>query len=144
MNLDTTGSLARRFRGDTGQVVGDAGRLTGVFGGAPRLGKARQAELLDREVRARGLEVKRRDIRKRVHSAFATALYLNNRYFLDGRDPNSYAGVAWCFGLHDRPWAERPVFGKVRYMNARGLERKFDMACTVIEGELSESVRLSS
>jgi deoxyribodipyrimidine photo-lyase len=60
--------------------------------------------------------------------AFDTALYLNNKYFLDGRDPNSYANVAWVFGLHDRPWTERPVFGKVRYMNANGLRRKFDMA----------------
>mgnify|MGYP001249439264 CR=1 FL=1 len=59
--------------------------------------------------------------------AFATALTLNNRYFLDGRDPNSYTNVAWCFGLHDRPWAERPIFGTVRYMNDRGLERKYDM-----------------
>jgi len=59
--------------------------------------------------------------------AFETALRLNNRWQLDGRDPNSYAGVAWCFGMHDRPWGERPVFGKVRYMNAAGLERKFDM-----------------
>ena len=42
------------------------------------------------------------------------------QYFLDGRDANSYANVAWAFGLHDRPWPERPVFGKVRYMNARG------------------------
>lgn len=58
--------------------------------------------------------------------AFETALYLNNKYELDGRDPNSFAGVAWCFGKHDRPWAERPVFGKVRYMNAAGLRRKFD------------------
>ena len=59
--------------------------------------------------------------------AFATTLHLNNKYFLDGRDANSYANVAWTFGLHDRPWPERAVFGKVRYMNARGLERKFDM-----------------
>ena len=59
--------------------------------------------------------------------AFRTALTLNNRYFLDGRDANSYANIAWTFGQHDRPWPERPVFGKVRYMNARGLERKFDM-----------------
>jgi deoxyribodipyrimidine photo-lyase len=58
---------------------------------------------------------------------YATALRLNNRYFLDGRDPNSYAGVAWCFGKHDRPWPERAVFGKVRSMTASGLERKFDM-----------------
>jgi len=57
--------------------------------------------------------------------AFATALFLNNRYELDGRDPNSYTGVAWCFGKHDRAWKEREVFGKVRYMNDRGLLRKF-------------------
>jgi deoxyribodipyrimidine photo-lyase len=56
--------------------------------------------------------------------AFRTALYLNNKYFLDGRDPNSYANVAWVFGLHDQGWKERPVFGKVRYMSAGGLERK--------------------
>jgi deoxyribodipyrimidine photo-lyase len=60
--------------------------------------------------------------------AFERTLHLNNKYFLDGRDANSYANVAWTFGLHDRPWTERPIFGKVRYMNARGLERKFDMA----------------
>ncbi|MFC1806114.1 deoxyribodipyrimidine photolyase, partial [Planctomycetota bacterium] len=59
--------------------------------------------------------------------AFQTALRLNNKYFLDGRDPNSFAGVAWCFGKHDRPWGERPIFGKVRYMNANGLKRKFDI-----------------
>lgn len=59
--------------------------------------------------------------------AFRTALSLNNRYSLDGRDPNSFAGVAWCFGTHDRAWSERPVFGKVRYMNANGLKRKFDI-----------------
>jgi deoxyribodipyrimidine photo-lyase len=60
--------------------------------------------------------------------AFRRALYLNNRYELDGRDANGFAGVAWCFGKHDRPWGERPVFGKVRYMNEAGLRRKFDMA----------------
>ncbi len=59
--------------------------------------------------------------------AFSTALSLNNEWFLDGRDPNSYANVAWVFGLHDRPWTEREIFGKVRYMNANGLKRKFDM-----------------
>ncbi|TVR68977.1 MAG: deoxyribodipyrimidine photolyase [Spirochaetaceae bacterium] len=57
--------------------------------------------------------------------AYELALELNDRYELDGRDPNGYAGVAWCFGKHDRPWVERPVFGKVRYMNDRGLKRKF-------------------
>ena len=55
-------------------------------------------------------------------------LMLNNRYELDGRDPNGFTGVAWCFGRHDRPWQERPGFGKVRYMNAAGLERKFKIS----------------
>ena len=59
--------------------------------------------------------------------AFKTLLYLNNRYFIDGRDANSYANVSWIFGLHDRGWTERDVFGKVRFMNDKGLERKFDI-----------------
>ena len=59
--------------------------------------------------------------------AFERTLRLNNRWFLDGRDANSYANVGWIFGLHDRPWTRRPVFGTVRYMNANGLRRKFDM-----------------
>ncbi len=59
--------------------------------------------------------------------AFEIALYLNNKYELDGRDPNGFAGVAWCFGKHDRAWKQRAVFGKVRYMSASGLERKNDM-----------------
>jgi deoxyribodipyrimidine photo-lyase len=63
--------------------------------------------------------------------AFATALSLNNKYFLDGRDPNSYAGVAWVFGKHDRAWFERPIFGKIRYMAASGLERKCDIRAYV-------------
>ena len=56
--------------------------------------------------------------------AYETTLYLNNKYFVDGRDPNSYANVAWVFGQHDRGWKERDVLGKVRYMSAGGLERK--------------------
>jgi deoxyribodipyrimidine photo-lyase len=58
--------------------------------------------------------------------AFRMAIFLNNKYELDGRDPNGFTGVAWCFGKHDRPWKERRIFGKVRYMNADGLRRKFD------------------
>lgn len=58
-------------------------------------------------------------------TAYKIAIKLNNMYELDGRDPNGYAGVAWCFGKHDRAWKERDIFGKVRYMNAKGLERKF-------------------
>ena len=64
---------------------------------------------------------------KDPRSGFKTALYLNNKYELDGRGPNAFAGVAWCFGKHDRAWSERPVFGKIRYMNAAGLKRKFDI-----------------
>ncbi len=63
---------------------------------------------------------------KTPQEAFKTALYLNDKYELDGRDPNGFTGVAWCFGKHDRPWKERPIFGTVRYMNANGLKRKFD------------------
>lgn len=58
--------------------------------------------------------------------AFKIALYLNDKYELDGRDPNGYAGVAWCFGKHDRPWKTRSIFGSIRYMNDKGLKRKFD------------------
>jgi deoxyribodipyrimidine photo-lyase len=74
--------------------------------------------------------------------AFRVALELNNKYFIDGRDPNSYAGVAWGFGKHDRPWGERPVFGKVRYMAASGLERKCDIRGYVAKVDrLVEQVR---
>ena len=59
--------------------------------------------------------------------AYQTILSLNNKYFIDGRDPNSYTGIAWCFGKHDRAWTERNVFGKLRYMNDKGLERKFNI-----------------
>lgn len=58
--------------------------------------------------------------------ALDVAILLNDRYSLDGRDPNGYVGCAWSIGgLHDRPWTERPVFGKVRYMNFNGCKRKF-------------------
>ena len=63
---------------------------------------------------------------KTPQEAFKAALYLNDKYELDGRDPNGFTGVAWCFGKHDRPWKERLVFGTVRFMNENGLRRKFD------------------
>ncbi|MFN3410975.1 MAG: deoxyribodipyrimidine photo-lyase [Exilispira sp.] len=59
--------------------------------------------------------------------AFEYLIYLNDKYEIDGRDPNGYAGIAWCFGKHDRPWAVHKIFGNIRYMNDKGLERKFDM-----------------
>ncbi len=59
--------------------------------------------------------------------AFQTALHLNDKYELDGRDPNGYAGIAWAIvGKHDRPWFERPVFGKIRYMSFNSTSKKFD------------------
>jgi deoxyribodipyrimidine photo-lyase len=65
---------------------------------------------------------------KTPEDAIRTAIYLNDRYQLDGRDPNGYVGVLWSMGgLHDRPWKERSVFGTVRYMNAAGCKRKFDV-----------------
>ncbi len=63
-----------------------------------------------------------------AEQAFETAIFLNDRFALDGRDPNGYAGVAWSIGgLHDRPWFDREVYGKIRYMNASGCARKFDV-----------------
>ena len=60
--------------------------------------------------------------------ALETAIYLNDRYELDGRDPNGYAGIAWSIGgVHDRPWPSRPVFGKIRYMSYNGCRSKFDV-----------------
>ncbi|WP_371417077.1 deoxyribodipyrimidine photo-lyase [Granulicella sp. S156] len=60
-------------------------------------------------------------------TAMKWAIYLNDRYFLDGRDPNGYAGVAWAvLGKFDRAWGERPVFGKRRYMSGASTSRKFD------------------
>ena len=59
--------------------------------------------------------------------AYKTALYLNNKYFLDGRDANSFTNVMWLFGLHDRAWTERDVFGKVRMLSKSGLEDKYDV-----------------
>lgn len=60
--------------------------------------------------------------------ALQAAIYLNDKYQLDGRDPNGYTGIGWSIGgLHDRAWGERPVFGKIRYMNLSGAKRKFDV-----------------
>jgi deoxyribodipyrimidine photo-lyase len=62
-----------------------------------------------------------------VGVAYERAVQLNDRYELDGRDPNGYAGIAWAIvGKHDRAWAERPVYGKIRYMSLASTGRKFD------------------
>jgi len=61
-------------------------------------------------------------------NAIRIAIYLNDKYELDGRDPNGYVGILWSIGgLHDRPWFEKSVYGKVRYMNVNGLRKKFDV-----------------
>lgn len=60
--------------------------------------------------------------------AMESAVFLNDRYALDGGDPNGYAGIAWSIGgVHDRPWPQREIFGKIRYMNEKGCRRKFDV-----------------
>jgi len=60
--------------------------------------------------------------------AIETAIFLNDKYELDGRDPNGYTGIAWSIGgVHDRPWKEREIFGKIRYMNSNGCKKKFDI-----------------
>jgi deoxyribodipyrimidine photo-lyase len=60
--------------------------------------------------------------------ALEIAIYLNDRYELDGRDPNGYTGIAWSIGgVHDRPWGKRPVFGMIRYMSYNGCKSKFDV-----------------
>lgn len=62
-------------------------------------------------------------------NAIEIAVYLNDRYALDGRDPNGYAGIAWSLlGVHDRAWGRRPVFGTIRFMSFDGCRRKFDVA----------------
>ncbi|MGE5438608.1 MAG: deoxyribodipyrimidine photolyase, partial [Bacteroidota bacterium] len=59
--------------------------------------------------------------------AMKIAVYLNDKYSLDGRDPNGYTGIAWSIGgVHDRGWGERKVYGKIRYMSQYGCRRKFD------------------
>ncbi len=66
--------------------------------------------------------------------AVENAIYLNDRYELDGRDPNGYTGIAWSIGgVHDRPWPERPIFGKIRYMSREGCSRKFDVKRFIAE-----------
>jgi deoxyribodipyrimidine photo-lyase len=60
--------------------------------------------------------------------ALDTMIYLHDRYAVDGRNPNTYTGILWCFGLHDRPWTERPIFGQIRFMSYDGMKRKTDWA----------------
>jgi len=72
--------------------------------------------------------------------ALRIAIYLNDKYELDGRDPNGYVGCAWSIGgVHDRAWIERPVFGKIRYMNRNGALRKFDVDSYVAKNKYNSA-----
>jgi deoxyribodipyrimidine photo-lyase len=71
--------------------------------------------------------------------AYQYAVYLNDKYFLDGRDPNGYAGVAWSIaGKFDRPWFDRPIFGQIRYMNDSGAKKKFDTEKYIAQMNVAE------
>ena len=84
---------------------------------------------------------------KHYQDAADLMIDIHGHYALDGRDPNTFTNILWCFGLHDRAWGERPVFGKLRYLSLQGLERKTDtdgyideieqMEKTGIDGALS-------
>lgn len=65
--------------------------------------------------------------------ALHAMIHLHDRYALDGRDPNTYSNILWCFGLHDRPWPERPVFGTFRWMSLDGMKRKTDIQAYIDE-----------
>jgi deoxyribodipyrimidine photo-lyase len=58
--------------------------------------------------------------------AHAVLVHLNDRFALDGRDPDGYASISWCFGIHDRPWPSRPIFGAVRTMTSKSARSKLD------------------
>lgn len=77
--------------------------------------------------------------------AIEYGLYLNDKWELDGRDPNGYVGIMWSMaGIHDQGWSERPIFGKIRYMNYQGCKRKFDIQKYVARvNELSRQARIS-
>jgi deoxyribodipyrimidine photo-lyase len=75
--------------------------------------------------------------------ALSVLIELNNRYALDGRDPNSYSGIFWVLGRYDRPWApERPIYGSVRYMSSANTEKKLDLKRYLVEYGSSPQQRL--
>ncbi len=77
---------------------------------------------------------------KSPEDAIRIAIYLNDKYELDGRDPNGYTGIAWSIGgVHDRPWFERQVYGKIRYMNYNGCAKKFDVKKYICKNVISKT-----
>jgi deoxyribodipyrimidine photo-lyase len=76
--------------------------------------------------------------------AVSILIELNNKYGLDGRDPNSYSGIFWCLGRYDRPWGPvRPVFGMVRYMSSANTARKFSVKNYILEHSPAKRPTLS-
>ena len=65
--------------------------------------------------------------------AVDTMVDIHGKFALDGRDPNTFTNILWCFGLHDRAWGERPIFGKIRYMSLEGMKRKTDTGAYIAE-----------
>jgi len=79
---------------------------------------------------------------RKPEDALEIMIELNNRYALDGRDPNSYSGIFWCLGRYDRPWGpERPIFGSVRYMSSENTARKFQLGAYLEKYEPQKSFR---
>ena len=80
----------------------------------------------------------------RPADALKLGLLLNDRYALDGRSPNGFTNLLWCFGRHDRPWPERPVFGTVRTMTQSGLRRKLDLPVYIarVEREIATAQQM--
>jgi deoxyribodipyrimidine photo-lyase len=77
--------------------------------------------------------------------AYRIAVELNDKYELDGRDPNGYAGIAWSIvGKFDHPWFERPIFGQIRYMSAASTGRKFDSRKYIEQNLPREAGRISA
>jgi deoxyribodipyrimidine photo-lyase len=78
-------------------------------------------------------------------AALEIMVELNNKYALDGRDPNSYSGIFWCLGRYDRPWGpERPVFGTVRYMSSENTARKFHVRDYILKYSSSLDLKESA
>jgi deoxyribodipyrimidine photo-lyase len=80
---------------------------------------------------------------KSYADALAIMIQLHDKYALDGRDPNTYTNILWCFGLHDRPWFERPIFGQIRFMSLEGMRRKTHVDAYIQEFLKPESDQLS-
>ena len=76
-------------------------------------------------------------------TALQTTIQLNDRYELDGRDPNGYANMAWAIGgKHDRPWPSRPIYGTIRSMSFASTSRKFDAAAYIEQHGSAEDLRV--